>query len=223
MVQKSSRPPELAPPPKRRGRPRAYDPDTALTRAMEAFWKSGYAGTSLDDLAKATGMNRPSLYAAFGDKRALYLKALRSYWRMSGAETAEVLAGDRPLSAKLTDFYDRALSIYYGPKGRPRGCFSVSTATTEAAEDPEIRAALAESVRRLDAGLEAVIRAARERGELDREADPSALAILGAGTLHTIAIRARAGAKRAELAELARKAVKAICGARRDGEPAQSP
>ena len=65
--------------PKRRGRPRAYDPQAALARAAETFWKAGYAGTSLDDLVAATGMNRPSLYAAFGDKRDLYLKTLEHY------------------------------------------------------------------------------------------------------------------------------------------------
>jgi hypothetical protein len=59
--------------PRRRGRPRAYDPDTALAAAADVFWKKGYDGTSLDDLAAATGMNRPSLYAAFGDKHDLYL------------------------------------------------------------------------------------------------------------------------------------------------------
>ena len=202
--------------PKRRGRPRAYDPDAALLRAMEAFWKSGYVGTSLDDLSAATGMNRPSLYAAFGDKRALYLKALRQYWRMSAAETREVLTSGRPLREALTDFYDRALAIYYGGEGRAQGCFSISTATTAAADDPEIRDALAMSVRRLDERLEALISEARDRGELNGEADPAALAILGTATLHTIAIRARAGAPRAELAELARKAVSVICGSRPD-------
>src|SRR2546423_14715860 len=75
MVQKRSKEPER----KLRGRPRAYDPQVALARAAEVFWKAGYAGTSLDDLVAATGMNRPSLYAAFGDKRALYLKTLEHY------------------------------------------------------------------------------------------------------------------------------------------------
>ena len=67
MVQKESA---------RRGRPRAYDPDTALARAMAVFWAGGYAGTSLDDVTAGTGMNRPSLYGAFGDKHALYLHTL---------------------------------------------------------------------------------------------------------------------------------------------------
>src|SRR5882724_10797919 len=77
MVQKKSKGAKAEP--KRRGRPRAYDPATAIARAAETFWKAGYAGTSLDDLSAATGMNRPSLYAAFGDKRDLYLKALEIY------------------------------------------------------------------------------------------------------------------------------------------------
>src|SRR5215471_3491523 len=62
--------------PARRGRPRAYDPDTALAQAMAVFWRAGYAGTSLDDITVGTGMNRPSLYGAFGDKHRLYLHAL---------------------------------------------------------------------------------------------------------------------------------------------------
>src|SRR5262249_17102093 len=81
MVQKSA-PAGPGPAPKGRGRPRAYDPETALQTAIEAFWQAGYSGTSLDDLSAATGMNRPSLYGAFGDKRALYLKALDHYWTL---------------------------------------------------------------------------------------------------------------------------------------------
>ena len=77
---------------RRRGRPRAYDPQTALQRATDRFWKSGYSGTSLDELSAETGMNRPSLYAAFGDKHTLYLKALASYWQLSLMAMREALA-----------------------------------------------------------------------------------------------------------------------------------
>src|SRR3954466_14833928 len=72
-------PPAGGIPPKRRGRPRAYEPDVALARALDVFWKDGFAATSLDDLSAATGMNRPSLYGAFGDKRELYKKSYESY------------------------------------------------------------------------------------------------------------------------------------------------
>ena len=65
--------------PKRRGRPRAYQPEVALGKALDLFRKDGFAATSLDDLSAATGMNRPSLYGAFGDKRELYIKSYARY------------------------------------------------------------------------------------------------------------------------------------------------
>src|SRR5262249_62099226 len=75
MVQKSE-PAGAGAAPKRRGRPRGYNPETALRNAIEAFWQTGYSGTSLDDLSSATGMNRPNLYAAFGANRTPSLHAL---------------------------------------------------------------------------------------------------------------------------------------------------
>src|ERR1700742_385517 len=98
--------------PKKRGRPRAYDPAVALARAADVFWKAGYAGTSLDDLSEATGMNRPSLYAAGGDKRDLYLKTLEHYRDESRALAKAALEDDPPLRIFLKRFYDKALALY---------------------------------------------------------------------------------------------------------------
>jgi AcrR family transcriptional regulator len=200
--------------PARRGRPRAYDSQAALKRATETFWRAGYSGTSLDSIAAATGMSPPSLYAAFGNKRALYLDALARYWEISLAATREALAQDRPLAESLMLAYDAALSIYFSGKGAARGCFVVGTAVTEAVEDAAIRNSVAEGLRLTDADFEARLRKAVERGELKRDADPAALAVVASATMHTIAIRARAGASRAELREVARKAVSVICGRR---------
>jgi len=211
MVQKSE-PAGAGAAPKRRGRPRAYNPETALQNAIEAFWQAGYSGTSLDDLSAATGMNRPSLYGAFGDKRALYLKALDHYWTLGHQAMREALAYDQPLAEALMRVYRTALSLYFSGKGHPRGCFAIGTATTEAVEDAEIRAALAQGLAKLDDAFEARIRAAQKTGELRRKDDPAVLAMLASATLHTIAIRARAGTARAELEGLARKAVATICG-----------
>jgi AcrR family transcriptional regulator len=215
MVQKQARHERPGPGPKRRGRPRAYDPEVALQQAIEAFWRTGYSGTSLDDVSSATGMNRPSLYAAFGDKRALYLKALDHYWELGYAAMREALVYDRPLNEALMRVYEKALAIYFSGSGRPRGCFAIGTATTEAVDDAKIRAALAEGLRNLDEGFEARIQAAQACGELDGDADPAALALLASATLHSIAVRARSGARRAELEQLAQKAVSVICNARR--------
>jgi len=200
--------------PARRGRPPAYDAETALKRATEAFWRTGYSGTSLDKVAAATGMSPPSLYAVFGNKHALYLEALARYWEMSLAATREALAGNHPLGEALMLAYDAALSIYFSGKGTARGCFVVGTAVTELAEDVEIRSSVAAGLRAIDTDFEARFRRARDEGELKADADPAALAILAAATMQTIAIRARAGARRAELRELARKAVDVICGCR---------
>jgi AcrR family transcriptional regulator len=188
MVQKESKRQEA---PKRRGRPRAYDPDAALARAIGSFWKAGYSGTSLDDLSAATGMNRPSLYGAFGDKRDLYLKALARYWDLSRAAMDEALAHDLPLRQALQRLYDKALSIYFSGKEGPRGCFAIGTATTEAVHDAKIRASLAQGFRMIDDAFEARIRLAQDQGELQRGADPAALGMLASATLHTLAIRSR--------------------------------
>jgi TetR/AcrR family transcriptional regulator, copper-responsive repressor len=198
--------------PARRGRPPAYDAQAALKQATETFWKTGYSGTSLDKVAAATGMSPPSLYAVFGNKHALYLEALARYWEISLTATHDALAGDHPLAEALMLAYDAALSIYFSGKGRARGCFVVGTAVTEVAEDEAIRKSVAAGLRAIDADFEARFRLAQDKGELKRDADPATLAILASATMHTIAIRARAGASRAELREVARKAVNVICG-----------
>src|ERR1700758_5064347 len=107
--------------PARRGRPRAYDPDTALRAAMELFWTQGFAATSLDGLSAVTGMNRPSLNGAFGDKRALYLRTLNEY-RANGALAIGRAMAMPTLREGLTEFYRSALEIYLSGES-PRGCF----------------------------------------------------------------------------------------------------
>ena len=198
---------------KGRGRPRAYDPQTALQQALGVFWSTGYAGASLDSIATAAEMNRPSLYAAFGDKHALYIKAFEQYWAQASAAVHEALTDSRlTLREALLGFYEGQLSIYFSGDGQPRGCFVIGTATTEAAEDREIRDLLADRLSQLDADLEARLRLAVDAGELKADADPAALAVLASSLLHSLSIRARAGKSRAELTELAGNAVKVICG-----------
>jgi hypothetical protein len=104
------------------------------------------------------------------------------------------------------------LSIYFSGDGQPRGCFAIGTATTEAVEDPQIREVLGDRLSRLDADLEARLRAAMEAGELKSDVDAGALAVLASSLLHSISIRARAGKSRAELTTLAENAVGVICG-----------
>jgi TetR/AcrR family transcriptional regulator, copper-responsive repressor len=202
MVQKES---------KRRGRPRAYDPETALSQATETFWKAGYAGTSLDDLSSAMGMNRPSLYAGFGDKRGLYIKTLERYYDEVRTMVRDALADDPSLRTFLHRFYAAALALYMSGKDGGRGCYSIATAATQAALDPDIRALLVQGVHHLDALFVGRIRLAQERGEIPRAADPVALAYLASATLHTLAIRSRAGLSRQELQALFEAAIDVVC------------
>jgi AcrR family transcriptional regulator len=195
----------------RRGRPRAYDAEKALKQATDAFWRTGYSGTSLDNIADATGMSPPSLYAAFGNKHKLYLEALDRYWAMSLGATRQALAEQRPLAESLMLAYEAALSIYFSGRGSARGCFVIGTAVAEAAEDAEIRNTVARGLAMIDADFEALFRGAIQSGELKLDADPSALATLASATMHSIAVRARAGARRSELMEIARKAVDVMC------------
>src|SRR5499427_10596306 len=153
MVQKKQPPHaanKAADEPKRRGRPRAYQPEIALGKALDLFRKGGFAATSLDDLSAATGMNRPSLYGAFGDKRELYLAALARYWEISRVAMQEALAYDRPLREALRRLYRKALAGYFGGNDGARGCFAIGTATTEAMRDAKIRALLAEGFQMID-------------------------------------------------------------------------
>lgn len=206
--------PEAAAEPKRRGRPRAYEPDVALARALDVFWKDGFAATSLDDLSAATGMNRPSLYGAFGDKRELYKKTYQSYRDRARQRMGDVFSIDMPLRPMLLRIYSIALDMYLSGKDGPRGCFTVMTATSEAVFDPDIRAMVVSGLVEMDRFFARLFKRAQERGELSASADPQVLAQLASATIHTIAIRARAQLPRKELEAIVNGAVDVMCGAK---------
>jgi AcrR family transcriptional regulator len=195
-----------------RGRPRAYDPERALADATRAFWHAGFAATSLDDLGAATGMNRPSLYGAFGDKKALYLAALDRYIAEGRRLMDETMDAGTPLPQALSRVYDAALAMYLPPGGAARGCFLVGTAATEAVADADVRERLAAGLRSFDRAFEARLRRARAQGELPADAHPAALARIASAILHTLALRSRAGDSRASLRATAAAGIALICG-----------
>lgn len=199
-------------PPRPRGRPRAYEPEQALDSATAAFWRAGFSATSLDALSDATGMNRPSLYGAFGDKQALYLATLVRYAAAGRAAMDDALAGERPLRVSLKRVYDIALKMYYPPGETARGCFLIGTAAAEAVNDAAVRATLRDGLRSFDAAFEARLRRARDSGELPATADPVLLARVASALLHSLALRSRAGDPRAELAATAAAGIELICG-----------
>jgi TetR/AcrR family transcriptional regulator, copper-responsive repressor len=179
---------------------------------MAVFWDAGYSGTSLDDISAGTGMNRPSLYGAFGDKHALYLHTLERYRSSARAGLGEALAYDRPLRQALRLVYDAALSLYYSGDAGARGCSLIGTALTESVGDAEVRTTLGDALQVIDAAFEARLRFARDQGELSREADPANLARLASAVLHTLAIRSRAGEPRKALEAILEPTLDLMCG-----------
>jgi AcrR family transcriptional regulator len=221
VVQKTKRTPSIKAPsatsdaaaaPRRRGRPRAYEPDVALAKALDLFRKDGFAATSLDDLSAATGMNRPSLYGAFGDKRELYIKSYQRYRNDARAAMIEVFRSEQPIRERLKRIFAIALDIYLGGES-PRGCFTVMTAASEAVADPDIRAMVLKGFVELDKAFITCFRRAKEKGELSDRADPLVLGHLASATIHTIAIRARARVPRKELEAIVDGAIDVMCGA----------
>jgi AcrR family transcriptional regulator len=179
------------------GRPRAYDRDEAVDKAQLLFWKEGAAGVSLDALSAATGLHKPSLYAAFGGKTGLYVAALDAYIER-GAPDVQGAFARAPLRLALEAFFEADLDVFCGPAGK-RGCFLVGTAIQAAAETPEVHA----RVQAVFAGLRRLLRARLERGvvegDLPAGTDVDALTEILFGTHIALAVEARAGAERAEL------------------------
>lgn len=211
MVQKS-KPPAAATEPKRRGRPRAYEPEVALGKALDLFRTQGFAATSLDDLSEATGMNRPSLYGAFGDKRELYIKSYQRYREDAGASMVEIFRQEMPVRQRLERIFASALNIYLSGATGPRGCFTVVTAASEAVGDPDIRAMVLDGLNELDKAFASCFRRAKEKGELPESADPAVLAQLASATVHSIAIRSRARVSRKDLEAIVKGAIDAMVG-----------
>ena len=199
--------------PRKRGRPRAYDPDAALARARDVFWQGGFTGSSLDELSAATAMNRPSLYGAFGDKEALYLRTLERYRDDGVTAMRQALDPGHPLREGLGMVYASALSIYLDESAGARGCFLIGTAAVEAVLHPAVRAVLHDSLTAFDRELEERFRLARDRGEIGVAADVTALARLASAVMHSLAVRARAGETRAVLEAIAESGVAMVCAA----------
>lgn len=211
MVQKTQRDAPQAVP-RRRGRPRAFEAETALAQAMDVFWRDGFAGASLDDVSAATGLNRPSLYGAFGDKRALYLKAYGQYRRRMNETFQPLFQARKPLRAKLRRILAAALDLYLSGEDGPRGCFTVLSAASDAIADPDLHGLVGEAIEETDRAFGRMFADARAGGELPAAADPRRLARMATATLHTLSIRARARIPRAKIVAVIEDAVTTICG-----------
>ena len=193
-----------------RGRPRRYDARAALGAALLEFRRRGYTATSLDHLSEATDMARPSLYAAFGSKRDIYLKAAAHHAEDSIERLNRALFGEPALANALDGYFALLVAIYSEGDGRPLGCPVLGVITGEAAADPLIGAELAAALGRTDARFRERIVAGRYDGQLPPGTDVDAVADMLSALQHSLAQRARAGTIQPELDRIARNGVALI-------------
>jgi TetR/AcrR family transcriptional repressor of nem operon len=157
-----------------------YDETKVLESAMKSFWSKGYEATSMNDLVKATGINRGSLYTAYPSKRALFMSALRHYDHIYRAEHLERLGVEHgPVEAIITAFEDAAAKP--SDAATPGGCLLVNTALEMSPHDPEIRDFVDNSLRQVEAFFRSRIEAARREGTIatSLNARTTAQALLG--------------------------------------------
>ena len=192
------------------GRPRAFDTEQALDRALDVFWRKGFEGASICDLTAAMGINPPSLYAAFGNKEALFRQALDRYTETKGAFVREALEAPKARDgvAALLRGTARALS----DKSSPAGCLLVQGIAGAGDHAQCIRDEL--NARRAASQKDICVRLKRAQteGELPADADPAALARYFATVTQGMAIQAAAGASRKELERVAEMALRAWPG-----------
>lgn len=183
-------------------RPREFDADVALQRATDVFWKRGFEQTSLDDVCAATGLRRSSVYAAFGDKRSLYLQALARYEERSTARIAAALAG-KPIRRGVAEFLDGLIADIVAGPGR-RGCFIGNCAAELARLDREAAARVRESLGRIESAFRDALAQALARGELRRGTDVSALSRFLVASIQGLRLVGKANPDRAALGDIAR-------------------
>ncbi len=183
--------------PKPRGRPLAFDQDIALDQALHLFWTHGYEGTSMAELTEALGINKPSIYAAFGNKETLFRKALDKY--LKGPVAYVSAAMQEPTAKKVAAaLLNNAVEVMTNPQN-PSGCMVVQGALTCGQGAGLIQQELAGYRKHYEAALAKRFEQAKSEGDLPVNADPLALAKYLA-TLHQgLSVQATSGASREEL------------------------
>ena len=193
---------------KARGRPRSFDRDAALETAMRLFWQHGYEATSLAQLTAAIGVSAPSLYAAFGDKEALFLQTVARYQARGGDQT-EALWGDsktarEAVASVLTDSAIRLTDPNY-----PRGCMVVLSAISCSDEAARVQKELSDCRATWEKQMKERIARGIAEGDVPESVNPGALASFYMAVLQGMSLHAKDGASRERLKEIGEAAMQA--------------
>ena len=190
------------------GRPRAFDMDKALDQALHVFWEKGYEGASICDLTEAMGINPPSLYAAFGNKEALFKKALDRYETVRDQimEEAFAVPTAREAMRRLLEGTAERLS----DKRNPSGCLLVQGALAGSGECEAVKRHLALRRAAGEVLIRERLKRAKREGDLPDDADPAALARFVATVMQGMAVQAAGGASSKELRQIVDTALRAL-------------
>lgn len=183
-------------------RPREFDTDTALKQALEVFWARGYKATSLDDLCAATQLSRSSLYGTFGNKRALYLAALKHYTESGSTHIAEQLR-DGPATAAIEAFVQRLIDEIVDGQGR-RGCFIGNCAAELPRSDRVGAGRVRDGLKSIEQTFESALRVALKKKELPSGTDVPGLARFLTTGIQGIRLMGKVNPDRAALEDVAR-------------------
>ena len=189
------------------GRPRAFDVDLALDRALHLFWRKGYEGTSLSDLTKAMRINRPSLYAAFGNKETLFRKTLDRYSKGPTAFSHDALRA--PTARAVVERLLRGTVDLLTDRRTPRGCLMVQSALVCGDAANSVRKELASRREAGEAALRRRFQRAKREGDLPANADPADLARYITTVMHGMAVLGAGSATRPQLLRVMETALQA--------------
>lgn len=190
----------LAAAPPAKGRPREFCTDSALAAALRVFWSKGYDGASMADLTEAMGITKPSLYAAFGNKEALFHKALDLYEAEKLEYTRAALR--QPTARKVAERYLRGALDAQTGASEPHGCLGVISSVACGAEAEPIKAAVVARRASSQAALVERFREAQGQGELPTHMSPEGLTSFLLALLQGMAVQAGSGASRTDLERL---------------------
>ncbi len=192
------------------GRPRSFDKEKALDAALQVFWRKGYEGASLTDLTQAMGIEKPSLYAAFGDKEQLFRQVLDHYQK--GPMNMMLAALQEPTARRVVERLLRESANAGSDPHTPRGCLYVQGALACGSESDRIRTELISRRAAGEAMLRKRLQRAKREGDLPKKSDPAGLARYFMAVLHGMSVRSSAGASRRELRGIAETAMGAWPG-----------
>jgi AcrR family transcriptional regulator len=179
------------------GRPRSFDADKALDRALHVFWRKGYEGASLSDLTDAMGINRPSMYAAFGNKEALFRKVLDRYAEGPASHSRKAL--DEPTSGAVVENLLRGTAAVLTSPKNPGGCLWVQGALACGSNSESMRNELIARRVSGEAALRRRLQRAKSEGDLPVDANPASLARFIVTIIQGMSVQAAGGATRQEL------------------------